>query len=80
LLYTKKVIFLRRSKKQNINDMKWNELRRIAEKKGWYLWRNGGNHDLYRHPEKGGVLVIERHESQEIRPGLYYELKRQIGF
>ena len=52
----------------------------LQKKNGWYLWRTGGNHDLYRHPGKGQVLVIERHGSQEIRPGLYYKLKKQIGF
>ena len=40
--------------------MKWNELRRIAEEKGWYSWRKGGNHDIYRHPDKDEFLYIER--------------------
>ncbi|MBR3578831.1 MAG: type II toxin-antitoxin system HicA family toxin [Bacteroidales bacterium] len=60
--------------------MKWNELRRIAEAKGWYLWRNGGNHDVYRHPDSEDFLYIERRESQEIRHGLYCKLRKTIGF
>ena len=60
--------------------MKWNELRRIAEKNGWYFWRSGGKHDLYKHPEKEDILEIERHGSQEIRTGIYYKLKKLIGF
>jgi hypothetical protein len=43
--------------------MKWSELKRIAESKGWYLYRRGS-----------------RHDSQEVRRGLYYKLKRQMGF
>ena len=40
--------------------MKWNELRRIAEEKGWYLLRNGGSHDIYAHAERNVLLKIER--------------------
>ncbi|MBO7491414.1 MAG: type II toxin-antitoxin system HicA family toxin [Bacteroidales bacterium] len=32
--------------------MKWSELRRIAERNGWYLVRTGSRHDIYAHPEK----------------------------
>jgi predicted RNA binding protein YcfA (HicA-like mRNA interferase family) len=60
--------------------MKWNELRRIAEKNGWYFVRTGGNHDIYAHPNKSGILEIERHGSQEVKTKLYYKLKKQIGF
>lgn len=60
--------------------MKWNELRRIAESHGWYLLRTGGNHDIYAHPQKEDILKIERHGSKEVKTGLYFKLKRQIGF
>ena len=53
--------------------MKWNELRRIAEEKGWYLLRNGGSHDIYAHEQRNVLLKIERHGSQEIKHGLYCE-------
>ena len=64
----------------NYGAMKWNELRRIAEQNGWYLLRNGGNHDIYAHAEKDELLKIERHGSQEIKYGLYCKLKKVIGF
>ncbi len=32
--------------------MKWSELRRKAERNGWYLLRNGANHDIYAHNNK----------------------------
>lgn len=60
--------------------MKWNELRKIAEKTGWYLWRNGANHDIYRHPEKPYQIQIGRHGKEEIKNGTFSKLKKQIGF
>ncbi|HOF99320.1 MAG TPA: type II toxin-antitoxin system HicA family toxin [Paludibacteraceae bacterium] len=60
--------------------MKWNELRRIAEKNGWYLYRNGSRHDIYRHLEKDYPIQIGRHGSEEIKTGTFNKLKKQIGF
>ena len=60
--------------------LKWSELRRIAEKNGWHLYRHGGKHDIYLHPEKDYPIEIEGHDSQEIRTGLFCKLKKQIGF
>lgn len=59
--------------------MKWSELRRIAEEKGWYLARRG-KHDVYKHDGIDGPLLIERHGAQEIKDSLYHKLKKQIGF
>lgn len=60
--------------------MKWNELRRIAEKKGWYLERHGASHDVYRHPNKPYPILIGRHGKEEIAKGTYQSLKKKIGF
>jgi len=62
--------------------MKWNELRRIAEKRGWKLERNGASHDIYLHPErpKDDILYLGRHGAEEIRKGTFQKLKKQIGF
>ena len=60
--------------------MKWSELRRIAERNGWILIRKGHKHDIYKHPQKDNRIEIERHDSKEIKSGLYYKLKKQIGF
>jgi len=60
--------------------MKWSEMRRLAEKNGWELYRNGSRHDIYRHPQKDFIIEIERHGSQEVKQGLYFKLKKQIGF
>jgi predicted RNA binding protein YcfA (HicA-like mRNA interferase family) len=60
--------------------MKWSELRRIAEQRGWQLYRHGADHDLYRHPETGETILIARHRKEEIKKGTYQKLKKQIGF
>lgn len=59
--------------------MKWSELRRKAERKGWYLLRNCSNHDIYAHPDKDYQIQIGRHESEEVKKGLEMKLKKQIG-
>lgn len=60
--------------------MKWSEVRRKAEKRGWYLHRNGAKHDIYRHPDKDFDIQIGRHGSEEVAKGLQSKLKKQIGF
>lgn len=58
--------------------MKWNEIVRIATEKGYRLHAHGKKHDIYVN-DNGERLVVERHGSQEIRPGLMNALKRQLG-
>jgi len=60
--------------------MKWSELKRKAEKNGWFLKRCGAEHDIYAHAEKDFEIQIERHGSREIKSGLCHKLKKQIGF
>lgn len=60
--------------------MKWNELRKIAERNGWQLHRNGKKHDQYRHPDKPHQIQIGRHGTEEIAKGTYEDLKKKIGF
>lgn len=59
--------------------MKWKELVKIAEAKGYRLHSHGKKHDIYVN-DSGERLVVERHGSQEIRKGLMMSLKKQIGF
>jgi len=60
-------------------NMKWSELRRKAEKNGWYIVRNGSRHDVYAHPNKDFQIEICRHDSEEVKTGLFHKLKKQIG-
>ena len=59
--------------------MKWSELRRIALANGWYLACRGSKHDLYRHPGRPDVMVLERHDTEEVRQGLQHKLLKQIA-
>ncbi len=59
--------------------MKWSELTKIIKKRGWYLYRNGSNHDIYRHPDSKEQIVIGRHGKEEIKNGTFNALKRIIG-
>ena len=60
--------------------MKWVELKEIAIKYGWIFVKHGRRHDIYEHPEKDYQIQIERHWSKEIKKGLFFKLKKQIGF
>ncbi len=59
--------------------MKWSELRRLAEERGWYLVRRG-RHDVYAHDGFDYRIELERHGSKEVKEGLLFKLKKQIGF
>ena len=59
--------------------MKWSELKRLAIKNGWILARHGGGHDIYYHPNKEGVIVMGRHDSEEVANGTAAKIKKQIG-
>ena len=47
--------------------MNWNELKKKAVENGWIFERHGKKHDIYYHPE-------------EVKKGLYHDLKKKIGF
>lgn len=58
--------------------MNWNEVRKKVIERGYTFSRHGSGHDLY---VKGDRTVwLERHWSQEVRPGLLKKLKKEIGF
>lgn len=58
--------------------MKWRELIKIATEKGYRLYAHGKKHDIYVN-DKGERLIVERHGSQEIRPGLMKCILKQLG-
>ncbi|MCM1141786.1 MAG: type II toxin-antitoxin system HicA family toxin [Muribaculum sp.] len=58
--------------------MKWTELIKIAEARGYRLVKHGKKHDIYVN-ESGERLTVERHGSQEVRTGLMNRLKKQLG-
>lgn len=60
--------------------MKYNELKRKATELGWSLEREGGNHEIWSHPDKTFKIQLGRHGSEEVKSGLFKKLKKQIGF
>ncbi len=58
--------------------MKWSEMTRLAKQYGWYKHRSGAKHDIYMHPDKKETIQLERHLSQEVRPGLMKRLIKTI--
>ena len=61
--------------------MKTSELRRLIERAGWVIVRNGANHDIYKHPnrlnERG--VAVGRHSSQEIPKGTEQKILKAVG-
>ena len=58
--------------------MNWNEMEKKVRAAGYKFEKHGTNHDIYRHPEKKDIVLIERHWSQEVRPGLMKKILSQI--
>ncbi|MDR0895011.1 MAG: type II toxin-antitoxin system HicA family toxin [Prevotellaceae bacterium] len=60
--------------------MNWNEMRRKAIEHGFVFREHGKRHDVYKNPTTGKKILLERHWSQEVRPGIMNKLKKEIGF
>ena len=58
--------------------MKWSEFEELARSKGWYYYRNGTNHYIYRHDGTKESLFIERHLGKEMRPKIYKRLLKLV--
>ena len=58
--------------------MKWSEFKNLAVENGWELKRNGSRHDIYRKAGRPDALIIERHWTEEIKPGLLKRILKQI--
>lgn len=79
--YITKMIYICRVKKnKNTEFMNWNEMKKKAVAHGFVFLKHGSRHDIYVHKETGKVILLERHWSQEVQPGLMKKLKSEIGF
>lgn len=58
--------------------MNWNEMKKKAVERGFIFVKHGSKHDIYE--RNGQRILIERHWTQEVRPGLMKKLKKEIGF
>ena len=59
--------------------MKFSQLIKKLQKDGWFLYRNGKKHDLYRHPMKEGQITIPRHGSKEVAKGTLRSILKGAG-
>jgi predicted RNA binding protein YcfA (HicA-like mRNA interferase family) len=59
--------------------MRWSELIRLLEKKGWFLWHHGGKHDIYRRNGSQEKIVVGRHRSEEVPHGTFRKIIKQSG-
>ncbi|MDY2943373.1 MAG: type II toxin-antitoxin system HicA family toxin [Paludibacteraceae bacterium] len=61
--------------------MRTSEFLRLLKKNGIDIVfvKHGGEHDHYYYKAKNQVLIIPRHPSEEIKPGLLNKLLKQVG-
>lgn len=61
--------------------MKTNEFLRLLKKHGINpeLVKHGGNHDIYYLEETNEIMVLPRHQAEELKPGLLNKLMKQAG-
>jgi predicted RNA binding protein YcfA (HicA-like mRNA interferase family) len=55
------------------------EMMRVVELDGWRLQRILGSHHQFRHPEKPGLVTIDRHGSKDLDIFLVKSILRQAG-
>ncbi|MGQ2982412.1 type II toxin-antitoxin system HicA family toxin [Flavobacterium sp.] len=58
---------------------KVNEVLKRLTDDGWYLYRHGANHDLYRHPSKPGQIPVPRHGAKEMAKGTLKSILGKAG-
>jgi predicted RNA binding protein YcfA (HicA-like mRNA interferase family) len=54
------------------------KIRKRLEQEAWHLARNGANHDIYRHDEKGLFATIPRH--QTVSPDVARQIAKVAGW
>jgi mRNA interferase HicA len=59
--------------------MKYSELKRILRKNGCSFDHSGGNHEIWYSPMTGKKFPVGRHDSQEVAPSTFAQIKRQAG-
>jgi predicted RNA binding protein YcfA (HicA-like mRNA interferase family) len=60
--------------------MKYRDLVRDMENKGWQLVRTKGSHRVYKHPAKEHNVIIAGHSRNEDVPvGILRAIQKQIG-
>jgi predicted RNA binding protein YcfA (HicA-like mRNA interferase family) len=55
------------------------ELQRALRRAGWVLKREGANHQILTHRDRGGRVDIPRHPSQTLKPKTLQSILDQAG-
>jgi predicted RNA binding protein YcfA (HicA-like mRNA interferase family) len=55
------------------------ELLRALQRRGWYLKRQGSNHQILVHGEHSGRVTISRHPNQTLKPKTLQSILTQAG-
>lgn len=56
----------------------WAKIVRRLGLEGWFLFRNGAEHDIYIHASKPGVLSVPRHRA--LSPGVARQIAKVAGW
>lgn len=59
-------------------ESKTTKVKQRLENDGWYLARNGANHDIYRHPTIPGIVTLPRHRT--LSPGVYRSIAKKANW
>ena len=60
--------------------MKVKEVVKLIEADGWMFARSGkGDHRIYKHPEKSGIVVIDGKASDDIPKGTFNKVLKMAG-
>jgi mRNA interferase HicA len=54
-------------------------VRRKLARDGWYLYREGRRHSIFRHPTKPGQVPLSRHQREIIKDGTMKSILEQAG-
>lgn len=49
--------------------MKALEVIKLLKANGWYQGRQKGSHKIFKHPTKGGIVVVPDHSPKDVPPG-----------
>ncbi|MCF8367409.1 MAG: type II toxin-antitoxin system HicA family toxin [Bacteroidales bacterium] len=60
--------------------MKVKEIIKLIESDGWYIVRQKGSHQQYKHPVKKGLVTVPAHKmSEDLPKGLENSILKQAG-
>lgn len=57
--------------------MKFSEIKKIIEDDGWYLVRQKGSHQQYKHPFKKGLVTLAGKPSSDVPKGTLGSILKQ---